>query len=151
MYQYVRSMRGREYENWIEDRSVATQVRVFDSAEIDALICDPRTWLPLVFYSLWALVQIPLFGGFVLIEQILVASIAAMALTLGDIASLSSPLFKLPCHMHFLLFGLPKKFRHTDWKTNVFLALVITLLCSFFGYPIATLVVIGLQVYKQKK
>ena len=151
MYQYVRSMRSREYEHWIEDRSTATQVRVFSSPEIDAVLCDPRTWVPLVLYNLWILIQIPLFGGLVIVEQILVASIAAMALTLGDIASLSSPLFQLPCHVHFLFFGLSKKFRHTDWKTNFFLAFAISLLCSFAGYPIATLVVIGLQVYKQHK
>ena len=151
MYRYVCGMSNWEYENWIEDRSTATHVRVFASPEMDAVLCDPRTWAPFVLYSVWALVQIPIVSGLVILEQVLVASIAAMALTLGDIASLSGPLFRLPSNIHFLLFGLSKKFRHTDWKTNTFLALCITIFCLLAGYPVATLAVIGLQVYKQQK
>lgn len=151
MYRYVCGLHPDEYEEWISDRSTATTVIVFSTPEVDALLCDPRAWIPFALYSVWSLIQLPIFTGLILLEQILMASIAAMTLTLGEIAALSGIFRSLPHRTHFLLFGVSQKFRLTDWKTNTLFALLVVTLCALCGYPLACLAVIAIQVIKHEK
>ena len=151
MYKYVCGLNPNEYHEWVTDRSTATVVNVFDNPEVDAVLCDPRVWIPLGLYALCNLLQVPLFTGLYILEQALIASIAAMTLTLGELRPITSSLNALPHRIHFLLFGISQKFRLTMWKTNTILALSVAALALFFGYPVATLTVIVVQLLKASK
>lgn len=150
MFRYVCGLPPREYQNWIEDRSTVSEVKMFENPLVDKFLCDPRACLPLSLLAVWMIIEAPVYGVTILIEQMLFAAVAALTLTLAEVAGERVKLPVPPC-VHFLFFGAAHKFKYTVWRVNIALGILLCLMCLACGHPMAALCIIGLQYAKSKR
>lgn len=150
MFRYVCGLPPREYQDWIEDSSTVTDVKMFDNPLVDKILCDYRTCLPLSLFALWMLIEGPMYGAVLFVEQLLFAAVAALTLTLAEVAGERIKLPVPPC-IHFILFGAAHKFKYTAWRINIALGVLLSLASLAFGYPLAALCIIALQYAKSRR
>lgn len=151
MFKYVCGLSTSEYHSWVEDRSTATEINMFDRPMIDGALCDPRACLPLTLLAMWCFLQSPVFSVFLFAEQILFGFVAALTLVLAEIADGRFSAEALPPCVHFMFIGAAHKFRHTPWRANLVLALALSLVCIVTGHPIGALVVLAVQYARSRR
>ncbi len=150
MFRYACGLPQREYLEWIEDRSTVTDINMFDNPLVDRILCEPRVCLPVSALAVWMLLQAPAYGIMLFVEQVLFGAVAALTLVLADVAGERLKVPQMPTSVHFLLFGAAHKFKHTAWRVNVTLGILLAVVCIACGHPFASLVVLGIQYTKSK-
>lgn len=151
MFNYVCGLSSSEYHSWVEDRSTATDIKMFDRPMIDGALCDLRACVPLTLLAMWCFVQSPICTLVMFVEQTLFGFVAALTLVLAEIAGGRLAAEVLPPCVHFIFIGAARKFRHTPWRANLALALVMSLLCILTGHPLGALVVLAVQYARSRR
>ena len=148
MYLYVCGLSDNEYQEWIEDTSLLTDVRLFHK-NIDGFLCGPWVWALALIYALWRSLLTD-WDSVMLCEQALLGIVMALTVALLELVEPVKPQ-QMPKQAHFLLMGLAKKYKHSCWAPSVIPSLGLALICYLLDWTLGLLSISILGLLHPKK